>query len=135
MSKITSIPMFMGNFVLMRNSLRLFWFFLLVGIGGIAFSQAQGFPKPEFKTSFSKTIGVNAGDEIEIIISFNIAKGFHVYSEKSDCSEFDGPIRATIDFTPSKEYKLIGDFYGVGDHMVKETGSVLFSKPLRLFLQ
>jgi len=105
----------------MRNSLRLFWFFLLVGIGGIAFSQAQGFPKPEFKTSFSKTTGVNAGDEIEIIISFNIAKGFHVYSEKSDCSEFDGPIRATIDFTPSKEYKLIGDFYGVGDHMVKET--------------
>jgi len=105
----------------MRNSLRLFWFFLLVGIGGIAFSQAQGFPKPEFKTSFSKTTGVNAGDEIEIIISFNIAKGFHVYSEKSNCSEFDGPIRATIDFTPSKEYKLIGDFYGVGDHMVKET--------------
>lgn len=111
----------MGNFVLMRSSLRSIWLFLLLGISNFAFSQAQGFPKPKFTTSFSKTNGVKAGDEIEIIISFNVAKGFHVYSEKSDCSEFDGPIRATIDFTPSSEYKLIGQFYGVGDHMVKET--------------
>ncbi len=111
----------MGNFVKMRNSLQLTWIFLLLGISSFAFSQAQGFPKPKFKTSFSKTNGVKVGDEIEIIISFNIAKGFHVYSEKSDCSEFDGPIRATIDFTPTNEYKLIGKFYGVGDHMVKET--------------
>jgi thiol:disulfide interchange protein DsbD len=79
-----------------------------------------GFPKPVFKASFSKS-QVNAGDIVEIVIRFDVAKGFHVYSEKSDCGDDNGPIRASIDFTPSPNYQLVGQFYGVGDHMVKET--------------
>ncbi len=84
-------------------------------------AQAAGFPKPKFTTSYSKTSGVKTGDVIELIIKLDIAPGFHVYSEKSDCPEYDGPIRASLDFTPSSEYALVGKFYGIGDHMVKET--------------
>ncbi len=62
-----------------------------------------------------------AGDIVEIIIRFDVPKNFHIYSEKSDCPEDDGPIRASIDFTPQPSYELIGKFFGVGDRMVKET--------------
>ncbi len=79
-----------------------------------------GFPRPTFKVSFSKT-NVMAGDIVEIIIRFDVPKNFHIYSEKSDCPEDDGPIRASIDFTPQPSYELIGKFFGVGDRMVKET--------------
>lgn len=81
---------------------------------------AAGFPKPNFKAKYSKT-EVKTGETIELIIQFDVASGFHVYSEKSDCLEYDGPLRATIDFTPSPSFQLVGKFYGVGDHMVKET--------------
>jgi len=84
----------------------------------ISFSNAWsqfGFPKPVFKPSFSKT-QAKAGDVIDIIIRFDVAKGFHVYSEKSDCGDDNGPIRASIDFTPNPSYQLVGKFYGVGDH-------------------
>lgn len=92
----------------------------LLTIFTIAQISAAGFPKPKFVASFSKSTA-KSGDIIEIIIRFDVAKGFHVYSEKSDCPEDDGPIRASIDFTPSPSYQLVGKFYGVGDHMVKET--------------
>ncbi len=97
---------------------RIFTFTLAV----LAFLQAwaAGFPKPNFTASFSKN-NVKAGEIVEIIIKFDVAAGFHVYSEKSDCPEDDGPIRATIDFTPNPSYQLVGKFYGVGDKMVKET--------------
>ena len=96
--------------------------FLLTLLTILAVSQisAAGFPKPKFVATFSKTTA-KSGDIIEIIVRFDVAKGFHVYSEKSDCPEDDGPIRASFDFTPSASYQLIGKFYGVGDHMVKET--------------
>jgi len=81
---------------------------------------AAGFPKPNFKAKYSKT-EVKTGETVELIIQFDIAPGFHVYSEKSDCSEYDGPIRATINFKTNSSFQLVGDFYGVGDHMVKET--------------
>ena len=90
---------------------------LFIGILGL---QAAGFPKPTFTASFSKN-SAKAGDIIELIIRFDVAAGFHVYSEKSDCPEDDGPIRASIDFTPNNSYQLVGKFYGVGDRMVKET--------------
>ena len=92
----------------------------LLTIFTVAQISAAGFPKPKFVASFSKSTA-KSGDIIEIIIRFDVAKGFHVYSEKSDCPEDDGPIRASIDFTPSPSYQLVGKFYGVGDHMVKET--------------
>ena len=84
------------------------------------YTWAAGFPKPNFKAKYSKS-EVKTGETIELIIQFDVAPGFHVYSEKSDCPEYDGPLRATIDFTPSSSYQLVGKFYGVGDHMVKET--------------
>ena len=55
-----------------------------------------------------------------MIIKFEIAEGFHVYSEKSDCPEYDGPIRAQLEFLPDAAYELVGTFKGIGDHMVKE---------------
>lgn len=86
----------------------------------VSHTWAAGFPKPNFKAKYSKS-EVKTGETIELIIQFDVAPGFHVYSEKSDCPEYDGPLRATIDFTPSSSYQLVGKFYGVGDHMVKET--------------
>jgi thiol:disulfide interchange protein DsbD len=86
----------------------------------VSYTWAAGFPKPNFKVKYSKS-EVKTGETIELIIQFDVAPGFHVYSEKSDCPEYDGPLRATIDFTPSSSYQLVGKFYGVGDHMVKET--------------
>jgi thiol:disulfide interchange protein DsbD len=80
---------------------------------------AAGFPKPKFTSTFSKN-QANAGDIIEIIIRFDVPKGFHVFSEKSDCPEDDGPMRASIDFKPNATYQLVGKFYGIGDHMVTE---------------
>jgi len=94
--------------------------FLFALVTGIISLQAAGFPKPSFTASFSKN-NAKAGDIVELIIRFDVAAGFHVYSEKSDCPEDDGPIRASIDFTPNATYQLVGKFYGVGDKMVKET--------------
>lgn len=94
--------------------------FLLILISFAFHGFCAGFPKPTFKVSFSKT-DVMAGDIVEIIIRFDVPKGFHIYSEKSDCPEDDGPMRASIDFTPHSSYELMGKFFGIGDHMVKET--------------
>jgi hypothetical protein len=61
--------------------------FTLIALFTFLGAQAQaGFPKPTFKASYSKT-SASAGDVIEIIVRFDVAKGFHVYSEKSDCGE------------------------------------------------
>lgn len=95
--------------------------FTLIALVSYVQSFAQtGFPKPTFKASYSKNIA-NGGDILEVIVRFDVAKGFHVYSEKSDCGDDNGPIRASIDFTPNASYQLVGNVYGVGDHMVKET--------------
>ncbi len=92
----------------------------LLTITAVAQIFAAGFPKPKFVASFSKNTA-KSGDIIEIIIRFDVVKGFHVYSEKSDCPEDDGPIRASIGFTPNTSYQLVGKFYGLGDRMVKES--------------
>lgn len=94
-------------------------FALLILFTGILQLTAAGFPKPKFTASYSKTES-KAGDIIELIIRLDIAKDFHVYSEKSDCPEYDGPIRAQLEFTPNPSYELVGTFKGIGDHMVKE---------------
>lgn len=98
---------------------RKFIFSVVFSILTLSTAFAGGFPKPKFVASFSKT-NATAGDVIEIIIKFDVPKGFHVFSEKSDCPEDDGPMRASIDFKPNNSYQLIGKFRGVGDHMVKE---------------
>jgi thiol:disulfide interchange protein len=94
-------------------------FALLILFTGILQLTAAGFPKPKFTASYSKT-EAKAGDIIELIVRLDIAKDFHVYSEKSDCPEYDGPIRAQLEFTPNPSYELVGKFKGIGDHMVKE---------------
>lgn len=94
-------------------------FSIILTVLSISASLAAGFPKPTFTASYNKT-KANAGDIIEIVIKFDVPKGFHVFSEKSDCPEYDGPMRATIEFKPNQSYQLVGKFYGVGDHMVKE---------------
>ncbi len=94
-------------------------FSIVLTVLSISASLAAGFPKPTFTASYNKT-KANAGDIIEIVIKFDVPKGFHVFSEKSDCPEYDGPMRATIEFKANPSYQLVGKFYGVGDHMVKE---------------
>jgi len=96
---------------------RVFAFWIL--FAGILQLTAAGFPKPKFIASYSKS-EAKAGDVIDLIIKFEIAEGFHVYSEKSDCPEYDGPIRAQLEFMPDAAYELVGTFKGIGDHMVKE---------------
>lgn len=93
----------------------------ILGITALINGYSAGFPKPTFTASYSTKTAPKAGDVIEIIIKFNVAKGFHVYSEKSDCPEDDGPIRASIDFDKNPSFELIGKIKGIGDHMVKET--------------
>ena len=94
-------------------------FAFLILFAGILQLTAAGFPKPKFIASYSKS-EAKAGDVIDLIIKFEIAEGFHVYSEKSDCPEYDGPIRAQLEFMPDAAYELVGTFKGIGDHMVKE---------------
>ncbi len=94
---------------------------LILSFTAFVNSYGAGFPKPAFTASYSTKTAPKAGDIIEIVVKFNIAKGFHVYSEKSDCPEDDGPIRASIDFEKNPSFELIGKIKGVGDHMVKET--------------
>lgn len=53
----------------------------LLTITAVAQIFAAGFPKPKFVASFSKNTA-KSGDIIEIIIRFDVVKGFHVYSEK-----------------------------------------------------
>jgi len=94
-------------------------FAFLILFAGILQLTAAGFPKPKFIATYSKT-EAKAGDVIDVIIKFDIADGFHVYSEKSDCPEYDGPIRAQLEFLADAGYELVGNFKGIGDHMVKE---------------
>ena len=94
-------------------------FAFLILFAGILQLTAAGFPKPKFIATYSKS-EAKAGDVIDLIIKFEIAEGFHVYSEKSDCPEYDGPIRAQLEFLPDAAYELVGTFKGIGDHMVKE---------------
>lgn len=98
---------------------RKFIFTAVLSVITFANAFAGGFPKPKFVASFSKA-NAKAGDIIEIVIKFDVPKGFHVFSEKSDCPEDDGPQRAMIDFKSNTSYQLVGKFRGVGDHMVKE---------------
>ncbi len=96
-----------------------FIFIIIFIASTISALSGAGFPKPTFSASYNKT-SAKAGDIVEIVIRFDVPKGFHVFSEKSDCPEYDGPMRATIDFKKDPSYQLVGKFYGVGDHMVKE---------------
>lgn len=98
---------------------RIFLFSIVLGAALSAFAQGS-FPKPQFKASYSNT-KPKAGETIALSLKFDVAPGFHVYSEKSDCSEFDGPIRASLDFPKVASLEWVGTFRGVGDHMVKET--------------
>jgi hypothetical protein len=62
---------------------RKFIFTALLSLITFANAFAGGFPKPKFVASFSKP-NAKAGDIIEIVIKFDVPKGFHVFSEKSD---------------------------------------------------
>ncbi|MFZ9754610.1 MAG: hypothetical protein ACO3DK_01090, partial [Bacteroidia bacterium] len=81
---------------------RIFSFWVFLTALGSAWAQGS-FPKPQFKASYSNT-KPKAGDVVEIIMKFEVASGFHMYSEKSDCSEFDGPIRASLDLPSRVEF-------------------------------
>lgn len=73
-----------------------------------------------FKAVLNHTT-IKAGDTVEFIITAQIPEGWHLYSEKSDCPEYDGPIRADISIDSVGAFEMIGKPVGIGDHMVKET--------------
>jgi thiol:disulfide interchange protein DsbD len=98
---------------------RIILFSIVLGAAMSAIAQGS-FPKPQFKATYSNT-KPKAGETIDLSLKFDVAPGFHVYSEKSDCSESDGPIRASLDFPKVASLEWVGSFRGIGDHMVKET--------------
>lgn len=80
---------------------------------------AQLVKTPVFSAKFSKT-EVKAGETVDIIIYAQIPIGWHLFSEKTDCPEGEGPIEAEISFSPSSSYQLVGKFHAVGDKMHKD---------------
>lgn len=74
-----------------------------------------------FTVSLSKQ-NIKPGDTFEIIITGNVPHGFHLYSEKSDCPDDDGPLRAEWSFEISNQpgFELIGKPIGIGDKMVMD---------------
>lgn len=70
-----------------------------------------------FTVSFDKQ-NIRIGDTIDVIFKAKSPLGYHVYSEKSDCPQDDGPIRSELTFSFNPAIELMGSFYGLGDHMV-----------------
>lgn len=84
--------------------------------------QAQfGATKPGLKFEVSYTVDIpKKGDTIELIFKSLVPNPYHLYSEKSDCPEDDGPIRAEWNFPELAGIELLGKPYGVGDHMAMD---------------
>lgn len=72
-----------------------------------------------FKVAFSKA-KPKIGDTVEVIFTAKIPKGWHLFSEKTDCLADDGPIRAEFTFESDTSFESTGDLYGVGDTMIKD---------------
>ena len=90
--------------------------FLFSGMG----VQGQIIKSPDFTYRLSKT-NIQAGETIEIIISTsNIPATWHLFSEETDCPPEEGPVEASLEFTPHASYQLAGKLSSVGDHMVRD---------------
>jgi DsbC/DsbD-like thiol-disulfide interchange protein len=74
-------------------------FLFTILAGSVMFSQAQN---PVSWSAVYKSLSATEG---EIIITGNIEKGWHTYSQRPTDA---GPIPTSFTFTPSKSYKLKG---------------------------
>ena len=102
-----------------RMRLRLLYFLLSILLTLPNLVSGQLVKTPTFSASFSKS-EVNAGETVDIIIKSNIPAGWHLFSEKTDCPEGEGPIEATISFSISSSFQLVGKFKAVGDKMHRD---------------
>jgi hypothetical protein len=94
----------------------IFAFFLLLPLLSLTNRKQD---KIGFTVSLSKPHPV-VGDTIEIIFKAPLPKGFHLYSEKSDCPADDGPLRAEWSFIDTAHVEFLGKAIGIGDHMVRD---------------
>ncbi len=92
---------------------------VLLFILSIFQGSAQNFPKPEITAEFSKA-KASVGDVIEILVKVRFREDLHLYSEKTDCPEDDGPRRATLELQPNPGFELLGKMYSLNDKMVFE---------------
>jgi thiol:disulfide interchange protein DsbD len=93
--------------------------FLIFASGIFNFSKAQ---EPVKWSAVYKSISASEG---EIIITANIEKGWHTYSQRPTK---DGPISTSFTFTPSKDYELEGKTTESEAHeeFVKAFGTKIF---------
>ncbi|MBU6325581.1 MAG: hypothetical protein KJS92_08850, partial [Bacteroidetes bacterium] len=101
----------------MRPLKRLLAFFALVSGLGL---NGQMIKNPDFSCRPGKTT-VKTGETIEIILTTsNIPATWHLFSEETDCPPEEGPVEASLEFTPHPGYQLVGKLSSIGDHLVRD---------------
>lgn len=103
--------------------LRYLWLSILFWLPAVL--AAQMVKTPEFRYRFSKD-NIKTGETVELIISADIPKNWHLFSEETDCPPDEGPIEANLSFTsPNGKgkaacFETVGKFTSVGDHLVRD---------------
>ena len=90
--------------------------FLAILITSVAGLNGQMVETPKFEAKPSKT-NVKKNDIVDIVITTTAPDNWHLFSNRSDCPEDDGPIRADITFEPNPSFKLVGGVKPYGDKM------------------
>lgn len=85
-------------------------------LSSAALSLSAQMKRPTAKSMVFSAAKAKAGDIIEVTVSMSPAKGMHIYSEKSTCSEDVGYTRALLTFS-GDHFVPIGKAVGVGDMM------------------
>jgi len=103
--------------------LRYLWLSVLFGLPALLAGQMV--KSPEFRYRFSKD-QIKTGETVELIITADIPKSWHLFSEETDCPPDEGPIEANISFSSPKGkgkaacFETVGKFTSVGDHLVRD---------------
>lgn len=103
--------------------LRYLWLSIFIGLPALLAGQMV--KSPEFRYRFSKD-QIKTGETVELIITADIPKNWHLFSEETDCPPDEGPIEANLSFTsPNGKgkaacFETVGKFTSVGDHLVRD---------------
>jgi thiol:disulfide interchange protein DsbD len=103
--------------------LRYLWLSILIGLPALLAGQMV--KTPEFRYRFSKD-QIKTGETVELIITADIPKNWHLFSEETDCPPDEGPIEASLTFSsPNGKgkaacFETVGKFSSVGDHLVRD---------------
>ncbi|MDG1098965.1 MAG: cytochrome c biogenesis protein CcdA [Bacteroidia bacterium] len=90
--------------------------FLAILITSVVGLNGQMVETPKFKAIPNKT-SVKKNDIVDIVITTTAPDNWHLFSNRSDCPEDDGPIRADITFDPNPSFQLVGGVKPYGDKM------------------